>query len=203
MWQTLIIDQSHINQKIDIFKAALGDYSLTEKLIVQKYIIHGTPYIFKDDEGKYFDLQHEIATHFEERPECVLMVGSSKLGFSIAPSKLWNSFSEESDIDIAIISRGIFEKFWSELYDFDISLVSRSEREEQRYKKFLKYFFKGWLRPDLFPFKYYRTNEWFEYFKSISYKYTPQKIAGGIYYNSDLFEKYHMQNIKNLRQENV
>lgn len=58
MWQTLIIDQSHINQKIDIFKAALGNYSLTEKLIVQKYIIHGTPYVFKDDEGKYFDLKH-------------------------------------------------------------------------------------------------------------------------------------------------
>ncbi|MEH2260571.1 hypothetical protein [Nostoc sp.] len=199
MWQTLIIDQSHINQKIDIFKAALSDYSLTEKLIVQKYIIHGTPYVFKDDEDKYFDLKHEIATYFEERPECVLMVGSAKLGFSIAPRKLWNSFSEESDIDIAIISKEIFEKFWSELYDFDINLVSRTDKEEKKYKNFLKYFFKGWLRPDLFPFKYSRKNEWFEYFKSISYKYTPQKIAAGIYYNSDLFEKYHIQNIKNLR----
>ncbi|MEH2216300.1 MAG: hypothetical protein V7K72_04000, partial [Nostoc sp.] len=39
MWQTLVIDQSHINQKIDIFKAGLRDYSITEKLIVQKYII--------------------------------------------------------------------------------------------------------------------------------------------------------------------
>ncbi|MBW4605660.1 MAG: hypothetical protein KME22_00150 [Hassallia sp. WJT32-NPBG1] len=199
MWQTLI-DQSHINQNIDRFKVALSDSLQTDQLIVQKYIIHGTPYVFKDDEGKYFDLKYEIATNFKENPECVRMVGSAKLGFSIAPRKLWNSFSEESDIDIAIISRTLFEQFWSELYDFDIALANRTERDEQTYNKFLKYFFKGWLRPDLFPFKYSRKNQWFEYFNSISYKHTPQKIAGAISYSSEIFEKYHMQNIKRIRQ---
>lgn len=86
------------------------------------------------------------------------------------------------------------------MYDFDIALTDRTERDQQTYNKFIKYFFKGWLRPDLFPFKYCRKNEWFEYFKSISYKHTPQKIAGAIYYSSELFEKYHMQNIKRIRQ---
>lgn len=108
MWQTLI-DQSHINQNIHRFKVALSDSLQTDQLIVKKYIIHGTPYVFKDDDHKYFDLKYEIATKFKENPECVHMVGSAKLGFSIAPTKLWNSFSEESDIDIAIISRTLFE----------------------------------------------------------------------------------------------
>jgi predicted nucleotidyltransferase len=195
-----IVDESYIAEMIERFKAALRDQSLTEKLIVQKYIIHGTPYIFKDNENKYFDLKHEIATNFNEHFECVRMIGSAKLGFSIAPRKLWRSFSDESDIDIAIISQSIFEQFWIDLYDFNISLTSRTEKEQKSYRDFLEYLFKGWLRPDLFPFKYLRKNEWFDFFKSISYKYGYQKIACAIYYSDDFFEKYHTLNIKNLRQ---
>jgi hypothetical protein len=79
-------------------------------------------------------------------------------------------------------------------------LTSRTEQEQRQYKKFLEYFFKGWIRPDLFPFKYPRKNEWFDYFKSISYgKYGSQKIAAAVYYDFNLFEKYHIQNIKKIR----
>jgi len=43
---------------------------------------------------------------------------------------------------------------------------------------FLKYFFKGWIRPDLFPFDFKGKNEWEDFFKSISYKeFSERKIA--------------------------
>lgn len=199
MQEVSVNNENYIAKMIETFRTALHDQSLTEKLIVQKYIIHGTPYIFKDNENKYFDLKHEIATHFKERFECVRMVGSAKLGFSIAPKKLWRPFSDESDIDIAITSRTIFERFWIELYDFNIALTSRTEEEEKSYRKFLQYFFKGWLRPDLFPFRYPGKYEWFDFFKYISYRYGYQKITCAIYYNDDFFENYHVLNIKNLR----
>lgn len=199
MQKVSVNEDKYIPQVIEIFKTALQDQSLTDKLIVQKYIVHGTPYVFKDDENKYFDLKHEIAGYFNEHFGCVCMVGSAKLGFSIAPKKLWRPFSDESDIDVAIISQGLFENFWRDLYDFNINLTSRTEREERDYRRFLQYFFKGWLRPDLFPFNYYRKNEWFDFFKTISYKYGYQKITGAVYYSGEFFEKYHMMNIKNIR----
>jgi hypothetical protein len=195
-----IFDKELIDIKISEFKSALGDKSQTNQLIVQKYITHGTPHIFKYNEAQYFELKYEISSHFSENPESVRIVGSAKLGFSIAPHKLWKPFSLDSDIDIVIISKVIFEKFWNDLYDFNIALTSRNETEQRKYNTFLKYFFKGWLRPDLFPFRYPATNEWFDYFKSISYgKYGPQKIAAAIYYDFNLFEKYHIQNINKLR----
>lgn len=195
-----IFNQDLIDARIYEFKTVLSDHLNTEKLIVQKYITHGTPYIFKDNEGLYFELKHEIANRFSENPESVRIVGSSKLGFSIAPHKLWKCFSPESDIDVVIISKAIFENFWSELYDFNIGLTSRTEQEQKQYTKFLGYFFKGWIRPDLFPFKYPGKNEWFNYFKSISYgKYGSQKITAAVYYDFNLFEKYHIQNIKRIR----
>ncbi|MDF5726300.1 MAG: hypothetical protein PUP91_38845, partial [Rhizonema sp. PD37] len=91
-----------ITQIIEIFRAVLRDKSLTEKLIVQKHLIHGTPYVFKNDEDRYFDLKNQIAHHFSEHFDTVRMVGSAKLGFSISPSKLWQPFSDESDIDIIV-----------------------------------------------------------------------------------------------------
>ena len=195
-----------INQQIEIFKSALKDRSQTEHFIVQKYITHGTPYIFKDNEDLYFDLKYEIANEFElKSPEMVRMVGSAKLGFSISPKKVWQHFSEDkSDIDMVIISRSIFEDFWTELYDFNIDLTYRDKKEQQNYDKFKNYFFKGWLRPDLFPFSFRKRNEWFDFFKSISYKkYGQQKIAGAIYYDFSFFEKYHIKNIHNLRKEMI
>ena len=57
-------------------------------------------------------LKAEISSHFGERPENVYLVGSAKLGFSIAPHKLWQPFSDESDIDVVIISEDLFKSLW-------------------------------------------------------------------------------------------
>lgn len=82
------------------------------------------------------------------------MIGSAKLGFSIAPSKLWKEFNEESDIDIVVVSDKIFDIYWQELFEFNIELTARSQGEQDLYEKFLNYFFRGWIRPDLFSFNF-------------------------------------------------
>lgn len=128
------------------------------------------------------------------------MVGSAKLGFSIAPSKLWKSFDEESDIDMVIVSDVIFDDFWVDLYDFNLELTSRTEAEQNRFNRFLNYFFKGWIRPDLFPFSYNKKDEWFEFFRTISYgEFGARKITGAIFRNSYFYENYHIRNVKNIR----
>ena len=129
------------------------------------------------------------------------MIGSAKLGFSISPLKLWEPFNDESDIDMVIISDRIFYKLWRELFDFNIGLQVRSEDEDRTYRSFLTYFFKGWLRPDLFPFKFEGRKEWFDFFKSISYReFGNNKITGAIFYDLDFYESYHAQNIKDIRK---
>jgi len=68
----------------------------------------------------------------------------------------------------------------------------------------LEYFFKGWIRPDKFPFDYKSRGDWSEFFKSISYKkYDKRKISGAIFRDEFFFEQYHISNIKNLRQLEV
>ena len=186
--------------KSDFIKR-LKNTSFTEQEIVQRCITHGSSFVFAGDDDKDFRLKKSIADNFSLNPESIVMIGSAKLGFSIAPHKLWKRFDDESDIDMVIISDKIFDNFWIDLYNFNVELVDRSKDEQDKFQSFLKYFFKGWLRPDLFPFDYKRRDDWFNFFKSISYgEFGIRKITGAVFRNFYFYENYHIHNLKVIRQ---
>lgn len=190
---------------VDKFKLKLRDESISDLEIVQQYIIDGPAFVFEGNAEMYYKLRRVIALKFGLNPHDVIMVGSAKLGFSISPSKRWKPFSDEADIDMAIISPDIFDRFWKELYDFNIKLTDRTEEEEAQYKKFLDYFFKGWLRPDVFPFSYAGRDEWLGFFKSISYGEFGErhKISGAVFHDWEFCEAYHIGNIREIRNGGV
>ncbi|COF21717.1 hypothetical protein [Bacillus cereus] len=195
-----------IETLIETFQKNLDDHSISSQEFVKRYITHGTPYVFDGDQEMYFEVKKVISSHFEIEPEDVMMVGSGKLGFSLNTDQLWKPIDDESDLDMVIISDKVFDKYWRELYEFNVKLTSRTANEEKRYKKFLDYFLKGWLRPDYFPQGFMRTQEWFDFFlKTISYKkeYGRRKITGAVYKDRFFYEKYHMNNIENIRLERL
>ncbi|MED4392512.1 hypothetical protein P4699_20305 [Priestia aryabhattai] len=197
--------EGDIKDRIKRFKSNILDeenYSIEK--IINQYIVFGTPYIFKDDEEKYYNLKDKIATFFEVNQRDIFMTGSSKLGFSIAPSKLWRPIdgnpNKDSDIDIVIISDRIFDKYWKSILEYKESTIAISD-DAKNHSEFLEYFFKGWLRPDKFPYKYSGSNEWFEFFREVSYKKElgARKVAAAIYREEYFFEKYHTENLKGIR----
>jgi len=184
---------------VDDFKQALGSKSFTDRQIVQRYLIYGDPFVYAKKLETYYLLKEEIAKEFHTHPHNVIMVGSAKLGFSIAPNQLWKPFSDESDIDIVIVSEVTFREYWEQLFLFNIN-TARNQKEEENFKKFKDYFFKGWIRPDLFDFRFDKKNHWFDFFKSATRKYGDgRKITGALYHNFSFFEKYHMNNLNSIR----
>lgn len=178
----------------------LKNGTISDLEIVNRYMSFGTPHIFRDNESIYFDLKAELSNVFSVDPADIFMVGSSKLGFSIAPTKLWKDNNDESDIDMVIISDIAFDSYWKQLLEFNVNLTARSETEDKLYREFLEYFFKGWIRPDKFPFSFEKKTWWFDLFRSISYnKYDGRKVTGAIYRSRHFFNAYHIQNIKNIR----
>lgn len=144
--------------------------------VINKYLLYGTPYIFKDDIDRYFELKQEISKFFNTQQTQIYMVGSAKLGFSISPLKGFKPFNEDSDIDIAIIDSGLFGKYWKLLLNTGMAKTAKTEKEDKKYKKFLEYLFNGWLRPDLFPYK--MKEDWFNFFKTLYGKYNYKVTAG-------------------------
>ncbi len=183
----------------------LCDNDEKRKLFVQKYILHGTPVVFDGKEHDYFEFRNRIATKFEVGFHEVFIVGSAKLGFS---SRNKTVFNYDSDIDVVIVNENLFEKYFSIITDFQYQLDSSYRtcdlNEKKMYHSFLRYFVKGWMRPDKLPTSFKMDmfkNEWFEFFNSISYGKSEvgnYKVAAGLYKNYSCLEKYHVYNIEEI-----
>lgn len=197
--EVLGIDKKVQDEKVQEFKDTVSDENNSLEKIIDKYLLFGTPYIFKDDENKFYELKNEIAGFLKVSQTNIFVVGSAKLGFSIAPKKRYKHFNEESDIDIAIIDGATFLRYWKILYEYNTIGRAWSSDEEKTYRKFLEYFFKGWLRPDKFPSTMNEKREWFDFFKSLQKKYK-FKISAGIYYDINVFSGYNRENLNSIRE---
>ena len=161
--------------------------------IVRKYLIHGIPYVFKDRPNQYYDFREQIASHWHVGFQEVLILGSAKLGYSYHKDSV---FSDESDIDVAIINQNLFEGFYQEIRNFQYRM---------EYNRFLSYMIKGWMRPDILPAKItgkLSKDEWFSYFKSISYNNNlagNYKVSAGLFKNFDYMECYYTNSIKKIK----
>ncbi|MEC1698028.1 hypothetical protein [Schinkia azotoformans] len=195
-----------IDKLIKEFQEKLDNPSIPILDIVQRHLTYGTPVAFKDDEDTYFEIKKRIATQFDIAPEDVFMVGSGKLGFSLNTDQLWKPYDEESDMDMVIVSDKVFSSFWYQLYEFNIDITDRTKEEDKRYKKFLKYFLKGWIRPDFFPEAFKGNEEWEDFFTgTMSYKkeYGGRKITGAVYREPFFYESYHKRNLEKIRLERM
>lgn len=177
-----------ITNRISKFK---GDLSvMSHESIVQKHIMDGDCYLL--DEDKHYELKNEIATKYELNPRDILVVGSAKLGFSIAVNKRYRHFGDASDIDVAIVSPELFDKVWQLVFEF-----SEKPGRHGYWKNshdFKQYLFRGWIRPDLLPpsadFPYKR--DWFEFFRKLTATgyYGDYRVAAGLYRSLYFLEKY-------------
>jgi hypothetical protein len=172
--------------------------SLTSDQLVLKYVIEGGSYLLKDD--LHHELKNRVSEYFKIEFSDIVLVGSAKLGFSIKSSKRYQEFGEASDIDIAIVSRALFEQIWEELF-----LYKQSGAYWPKKQKFFRYLSEGWIRPDLLPISNYFTftAEWWDFFNQLgaSNVFGPYAIRAGLYHSSFFFQEYQKINIQQCIEE--
>jgi hypothetical protein len=144
-------------------------------------------------------LQKTLGASFQtETAVDVWIVGSAKLGFSITEkggpdgSRLprYRPFGPQSDIDVAVISQGIFNLIWNDLS----AHAHQTPRLPWDSKALGDYLVCGWLRPDHFP-KRVRLRScdlWWDLFRSFSAnrKFGARKVRGGLFADVDHLRRY-------------
>ncbi|WP_155624917.1 hypothetical protein [Burkholderia vietnamiensis] len=184
-----------MEEKIRKFK---DDLHLETKQLVQKYITTGTSAVL--DEDLLFSLKKDVSDFLEIHPNEVILVGSAKVGFSLAPSKRYRAFGDQSDLDVAIISHNLFDKIWRSVLEYKYS-----GRLWDKEREFENYFFHGWMRPDKLPpsERFEFAKQWWEYFSDLraSEKFGPYKIAGGIYRTWEFLDSYQSVCIEKCKNE--
>jgi len=171
------IDTEHLAR----FKSDLSTLPADE--VYRRYVLPDTCMGLIDVDQR--SLREKIATKFEVDVAKVVIVGSAKLGFTLMPKNrgyrpAFSKFSENSDIDVAIISDVLFDQIWKQCFEFwDNSGYAKSPSYWDEAQSFRNYIFRGWLRPDKLPAegKYRYKKDWFSYFK----RQLPNERAAGDY----------------------
>ena len=191
-----------VEERLNRFKEDLNN--LPSLQIVRKHIISGDCFILSHD--LYFDLRSNVADHFGLHPNEVIMVGSAKLGFSVAPIHRYREFCDESDIDVALVSTALFDRIWEDVFHYRYEGPYWPE-----YQVFVKYLFRGWIRPEMlpkssnFPFR----KKWQDFFRSItsSGRYGDYPVKGGLYRSYFFLENYQkisiQECINNMEKNNA
>lgn len=181
-----------LDTEITAFKRELAERSAID--IVRSHIISGECFCLKHD--KYYDLRNAVASHFVSvHPNEVVLVGSAKLGFSIAPDQEFQPFGDSSDLDVAIISPVLFDAIWVQLFDY-----SRSGALWKRLRPFEEYLFKGWIRPDMLPRDIPLAGDWWDFFLGLTnsgqYEY---EVRGAVYRSWHCLECYHIERVEEMQ----
>lgn len=189
--------------------------------VFQKHVVDGASFIFSqppfsaDDE---YRLRHEIASCLGVSINDVVLVGSAKLGFSVATTDFFDfdhrysnsrDIRDKSDIDIAIINRELFDKIAEQIYHLSGHFKNQWIKSKwttnqyyvqgvNLYHEYTKYFTKGWLRPDYMPNEYLSIAPWISECHQWSKK-TGRKVSVGIYSNWTYLKHYHMDHLENLK----
>ncbi len=84
--------------------------------LIDQYLIQGTPAVFPTYDA-YDAFLRELSSRLDVHPRNLILRGSSKLGFSIAPKvdKLWYEAREDSDLDLAIVDTAYYERIDQEV----------------------------------------------------------------------------------------
>lgn len=195
--------------QIDELYKAIKDATIDSRIdLARKYIIHGIPFVFLENPDSYYEFRKKIANHFHISYRDVYIVGSAKLGYSYRKKTI---FSLNSDIDVAIVSKELFDSYQRELcqfqYQFERSHIRLTNEEYGEYISFLKYIAKGWWRPDKVPTKLNLAkwqDVWFDYFKSLSHGKSEvgnYEVTAGLYKDYYSLETYIVNSFNSIKYE--
>ena len=98
---------------------------------VSEYILERLPLIFSDDWGLYRAWRRRLARGLGVDPCEICVTGSACVGCSLNPNKNLSYFSEESDVDVAIVSEYHFNEAWHFLRGFSFGTHYLTPGEKQ------------------------------------------------------------------------
>jgi len=180
-----------IVQRISDFKSILSESTPLE--VVQTCVYSGSAYALSD--SALLSLRRKTAAHFEIHLTDVYLVGSAKLGFSIKPTATFRPFSEDSDLDLAVVSSAVFDQVWLSVARYIESNPFWGDIEE-----FARYLRQGWIRPDKLPISTYFPfrDDWWRFFGHLrkTEEFGPYPIRAGLYKSAAFLEMYQCRAVK-------
>jgi len=171
--------------------------------VVQKYLFDRSPYCFADKPQRYIDFRKEICEKFKIHLQNFAIVGSSKVGFSLNPTKFGTVFSESSDVDVVLVSEELFQNLWIDLIRFQRDeFTFLPDQCKKRFNELQYILFWGQVRMDKLPDEFTAAKEWWEFFNRLSTdpRFGPRRVRAMIFKTWKHVSFYYEKNIRELME---
>ena len=108
--------------------------------LVRLWLSEGIPHAFRECPAVYESVRSWLSVMLDVHAKEIGIVGSARLGASLAPKKLRKKFSITSDLDLVIVSKGLFEKLGEEFRQWSLAfesgeVVARNPTEEKCWRE--------------------------------------------------------------------
>lgn len=170
--------------------------------MLDRYFHCGQSVAFRDsdpNEEPFF--KSRLARGLEEclgvaiHPLQLILCGSAHLGFSPVPEKLGKSFnSTSSDIDVAVVSSELFDRWWLELQSCDLVGAVRTKIAED--------LFWGFINPWKLKEVSVLGRSWLEFFRTLETD-RAKGVRGRLYRNLWSMQNYHRLAIIKARESRL
>lgn len=95
--------------------------------LARLWLSEGIPFAFKECPGIYEVIRTWLSGRLEVEAKSINLAGSARLGSSLAPHKRGKSFDNNSDLDIFVVSEGLFKRVCSDFqlwsYEFEAGIT--------------------------------------------------------------------------------
>jgi hypothetical protein len=175
-------------------------------LLASIWIIDRVPVIFHDDRIAYANWRRDLAQRLGVDASAILVIGSAAFGISLNPNKNYRFFSDESDIDVAVVSEYHFSEAWRTLRNLGAKRHGMNQRVKQAIDDHVKrYIYWGTIATDkllhLFPYG----KQWGDAIEAAAgvEPTVGRSIKVRLYRDFDSLRAYHVNNLINLRTEEL
>ncbi len=184
--------------------------------VTRQYIFQGTPYVFRDQPRLMNTMRDSLCPTLRLRPEDVVIIGSGRLGYSVAPAKFPRQFHNGSDIDVLVVNAKLYDTIWSGFlrWHYIAKGPGFGGRDRDWMSDRRRELVAGWVNPDALLYEALRFSRvlkplrntqvrWFNAFQSLSLiqDFASRHVSGRLYRTWDHALQYHPSGLRQLRNE--
>jgi len=190
-----------------LVRAPLGD-------LLREHILAGMPYAFRDSPHLLLLLKEHLCSTLPIEQRNVRIVGSGRTGFSLNPHNFPRRFSDESDLDVAVIDEKLFDVVWMTMLKWNYPRrrgLPAGEREWRNTRQNELYW--GWFSPDAIGYEGLQFPEqltqlrdlsarWFDAFQSVGTipEFATRPVGGRLYRSWKHVLLYHLDGLRQLKE---
>jgi hypothetical protein len=164
--------------------------------LIRKHITTGVPVMLSEEQ--YFALRNVVADEFKLHPSAVILVGSSRTGFSIAPKKRYVAAAADADLDVALVSQEKFDHYWDRVFAYAAS--NDAWKHGNEYSEFVRMLFNGWIDPRGLPSvrRFKQATRWTTFFDSLmqSRQFGSRRISARLYRTWSRLEAFQAKAVR-------